>query len=447
MTKTPQKTVATESEQTVATSTKTWSYLLRVFISFVLVILLLDLAWSRLSNQASLNHTETYWQETFLSSTSLLLKNSAASDYDTVALELSSITGLEVAIESLDQLHQQTSGSSKTPQSQLVTINHQRYLLATYPQSNSQIRLGPLPKESRWLPIFVTLGFYVIIAMLIWIWLRPLVTGLDRLSEMTSKFALNYQEPLPELKVRSPVKELASSIESMAHKIRLLLQTQIELTGGLSHEIRTPLARIKFALATARGEMGNRRQFDSIDKDILELEQLVEAMLDYSRLQQTQSILKWRSIDANRFLTQIADKYQWRTKAKVNVDISDMADLPAQQPTIAGDQRLIHLALSNLVVNATRYARDHITITLSIEHGRQVLRVFDDGPGIPTQNRKQTLQPFQKNTSDGGHSDGFGLGLAIVQRIALLHGGGITLDSSPLGGLEVTFRWPLTQPD
>ena len=428
---------------------KSWSYLLRVLLSFVLLVLLLDLGWSALSSQRFVGDetdpesTQAYWQGAFVSLLTSEIEDLQPESFSLAASQLSAELEIGVQIEPLDSLHLDMGGTSGLDQTQLIERNGESFLLLIYPQNNALVRVGPLPQvTSEWPSYGVTLVFYLLISLLIWVWIRPLVRGLDLLSEATHKFASNYREPLPPLQVRSPVKELAQSIEAMADQIRTLIETQVELTGGLSHEIRTPLARIKFALASARSSFGEQTQFDSIEQDLNELEHLVEAMLDYSRLQQAEALTHWQPLDSSAILSGLVEKYRWRTSAKIEVLPNTPSSGATKDQRLNCDLRLMPLAISNLLANATRYADESIRIQSGFTKTGYFVSVGDDGPGIPKDKHSQAILPFKKNAGINDQSDGFGLGLAIVNRIAKLHGGEVQLSRSSLGGLEVSIFWP-----
>ena len=108
------------------------------------------------------------------------------------------------------------------------------------------------------------------------------------------------------------------------------------------------------------------------------------------------------------------------------------------------DPRLMAIALSNLIVNACRYARATVRLTLRAGAAGYELVVEDDGDGVPEAARAAVFKPFTRlDTSRNRETGGFGLGLAIVARIAALHGGAVAVEaSSALGGACFTLRWP-----
>jgi signal transduction histidine kinase len=108
------------------------------------------------------------------------------------------------------------------------------------------------------------------------------------------------------------------------------------------------------------------------------------------------------------------------------------------------EPRLMELALSNLLANALRYARQKVNITVLRQNNLFQLVVEDDGEGIPETDRTAIFRAFTRlDTSRNHGTGGFGLGLAIVARIAALHRGRVAADQSPtLGGARIVLEWP-----
>ena len=108
------------------------------------------------------------------------------------------------------------------------------------------------------------------------------------------------------------------------------------------------------------------------------------------------------------------------------------------------EPRLMELALNNLLANALRYSRSRVSIGLAREKGMCRLVVEDDGEGIPQAQRAAVFHAFARlDTSRNRETGGFGLGLAIVARIAALHRGRASADTSAsLGGARLMIEWP-----
>jgi signal transduction histidine kinase len=114
---------------------------------------------------------------------------------------------------------------------------------------------------------------------------------------------------------------------------------------------------------------------------------------------------------------------------------------PAQ--TVPMDPERMALAASNLLVNASRYAKRDIAIEVVETPAGYELAVEDDGPGIPVSDRDKVFKAFTRlDDSRSRGTGGYGLGLAIVARIAALHGGAARVETSRLGGARFAIAWP-----
>jgi two-component system sensor histidine kinase RstB len=122
------------------------------------------------------------------------------------------------------------------------------------------------------------------------------------------------------------------------------------------------------------------------------------------------------------------------------------------QVTVNGDEWVnadahhLHRALQNLILNASKYANSTIAITFTEDEERWQVDIEDDGRGIPEEDRDKVFIPFQRlDNSRTRASGGYGLGLAIVQRIAFWHGGAVLIEGSELGGAKFSFIWSRSQ--
>ena len=122
----------------------------------------------------------------------------------------------------------------------------------------------------------------------------------------------------------------------------------------------------------------------------------------------------------------------------------DCSSLPAEA-SVKSDPYYLERALSNLLRNATRYAKHTIHVTAAWEGNSVCLWVDDDGDGIPEAERARIFEPFIRlDTSRDRRTGGYGLGLAIVQRVLQWHGGTVTAEAAPppLSGARFKLCWP-----
>jgi signal transduction histidine kinase len=303
---------------------------------------------------------------------------------------------------------------------------------------NSVIQIGPVIESTAPESTLVRLVpplFYLSIFIFVGLWLWPLVRDLNLLTESALSFAADYRKPINTQEEVTSVPDLAQSFDEMSARIRHLIQRQKELTDALSHEVRTPLARIKFALAVVEDKAQVSGELKSISQDVNEIEDLITTMLDYARLDypEREIFLQFKQMDT--WLAEAVRKF-----SLLNEDLRIEQQASSEQ--VRFDPNLMKLALSNLLVNACRYANTLVHVRFSIEAGQYTLSVEDDGQGICESDRKTVFKAFtrldsSRNRETGGH----GLGLAIVARIASLHGGSAWAEESNLGGARIVIAW------
>ena len=303
------------------------------------------------------------------------------------------------------------------------------------------IQIGPVASREASENILMQLIpplFYLSIFVFVGLWLRPLLRDLNLITNSARDFAEDYRQPVKTLDKTTSLRDLAANFDDMSSRIRGLIQGQKELTSALSHEMRTPLARIRFAMAVIgdknRADIGE--ELESIEQDVQEIDQLIGTMLDYARLDHPDREMNWQ-------LTPV-DEWLERTAGKCRIQSHELRvenDLPSQM--VRMDPHLMELALSNLLVNACRYARKLVRLRFTTDDTCYLLSVEDDGQGIPAADREAVFKAFTRlDNSRNRETGGYGLGLAIVARIAALHGGCALAEQSDLGGARMVVAWP-----
>lgn len=284
---------------------------------------------------------------------------------------------------------------------------------------------------------FFTLLFFALLAIAVALWLWPLARDIQQLQRQLQKFGQGMQLPEQKLPAHSLLAPIANSAQQMAEQIRRLVALQREMTHAVSHELRTPLARLSFAL-----EMQNIAENDkqAMLQDVKELDQLVDEMLDYARLESQSVQLKPEQVNLTELLDNLVEKLAPLPGATISLQ-------RPPQLWLLCDGHYLERALQNLLVNAKRYAKQQVVLSLKQEQNSLLFCVEDDGPGIAPAQRDKILQPFVRldESRCKGHG-GFGLGLAIVSRIVSWHQGQILIGDSALGGALFQLRLPIKQP-
>jgi len=306
--------------------------------------------------------------------------------------------------------------------------------------------IGPIPLFN-WMPIELATGVTLLSLFVLSLGVYGLLVPMQRrLREVN--YALNRMKS-GDLSLRLPVNgademaSLASNYNSMSDHIQRLIESQRELMRAVSHELRTPVARIRFGMEMLAEEddyQDRLNQVEQIDKDIEALNNLIDEIMTYAKLEQGTPSFDFERIS----LVEVLDQVVSETEAlKTQKEI--ILNAPAANVEVDAEYRYLHRVVQNLVGNAVRYCDDKVLITGGInERGFAYICVEDDGCGIPEADRKRVFEAFAR--LDGSRtraSGGYGLGLSIVSRIAYWFGGKVEVDESPsLGGARFTMTWP-----
>jgi two-component system, OmpR family, sensor kinase len=220
---------------------------------------------------------------------------------------------------------------------------------------------------------------------------------------------------------RGEVRSLAEVMNGMAERIERQLKEQRELLAAVSHELRTPLARIRLLLELGRG--GDTSVLDQLEHEVLEMDALVGELLASARL----------DFSAMARLPLEAADLGSRALERAALPLALLDAEPGPLP-LEGDPTLLQRALSNLIENARVHGGGVTRLRVDAPDGVVRFSVEDAGQGL-FEGGALAFHPFQR----GETSDGLGLGLALVRRIAEAHGGTAFAENRAEGGARVGF--------
>jgi signal transduction histidine kinase len=229
---------------------------------------------------------------------------------------------------------------------------------------------------------------------------------------------------------RDEVAALAETFNRAAGRIEALVTAHKKLLANASHELRSPLARIRMAIGM-HADGGDQRIRTEVERDIAELDALIDEILLSSRLDTLADQISMEDVD----LLALAAEESARIGAEAQGD-------PA---TLHGEPRLLRRLLRNLVENARRYgASSPIDVTVRrIGNVGVELRVCDRGPGVPESERERIFEPFYRMAGASERSGGVGLGLALVRQIARRHAGEVRCEGREGGGSCFVVELPV----
>ncbi|MEO9612056.1 MAG: ATP-binding protein [Nitratireductor sp.] len=265
----------------------------------------------------------------------------------------------------------------------------------------------------------------IIIAVL---FLRNQIRPIQQLAEAAESFGKG--RPTPEdfrPRGAEEVRRAGLAFLQMRERIERQIEQRTAMLTGVSHDLRTILTRFRLQLAVS----GGKTDVAALDNDIEDMQSMLEGYLSFAR---GEALEDTGRINLETLFAKLADEAKLRGRT-LTVQLSGDPEVHVRPTAFS---RLV----TNLVGNSFRYAKS-VHITAIHGPGSLIVTVDDDGPGIPAEEREHVFRPFvrldEARNQDAG---GTGLGLSIARDIARSHGGDITLNDSPLGGLRCVVRVP-----
>jgi signal transduction histidine kinase len=222
---------------------------------------------------------------------------------------------------------------------------------------------------------------------------------------------------------------------------------QTDFVSAVSHEFRTPLAsmrQLSELLVDDRVPSQARRTdyYRTLQRESERLHRLVEALLDFGRMESGAREYAFAPVDLNGLVTNVVSEF---SAGVVESGVTVETGCADGVGTVAADREALSRALWNLLDNAVKYSPVSRTIwvTTSGEHGRVLVSVRDLGVGIAPDEQQAIFDKFRRGAGAAAtRAKGTGLGLAMVRHIVAAHGGRVTVDSVPGEGSTFTIELP-----
>ena len=279
--------------------------------------------------------------------------------------------------------------------------------------------------SARLFGLWITVPAFIVVIISL-IFLKNQTRPIAALAKAAEKFGRG--ENVDEFKPSgaAEIRQAGYEFERMRKRIIRHLNQRSEMLSGISHDLRTPLTRMKLQTAFIKDEsLANK-----LTEDINEMEKMLNEYLQFTS---SSFLEKDELFNLSDLIDEIIRKYNNQNITK---------SVPSRV-YFNGRKNLIKRCLNNLIDNSTKYG-DKLNIELSKKKIHLVIKVEDDGPGIPESEYENVFKPFYK--IDKGRADSkssVGLGLSIASDIIRSHGGNIKLNKSSLNGLEVKIFLPV----
>ena len=284
----------------------------------------------------------------------------------------------------------------------------------------------PLPRR-----IFVELGLLTLaLAAVLFVMARATTRPLTELARAAEAVGRGERSaPLRETGARE-LREATHAFNAMQERLHRYLDSRTRVLAAMSHDLRTPLTRLKLR-AEALDDDALRERFNA---DLDEMQNMVAGALNLFRGMNHDEPLKPVAVD------ELVAELQ-RELAEVGTAIAVSGAKPA--PLFARPLALKR-CLTNLLSNAAKYGANP-SVVLEDGASELVVRILDEGPGVPAEMLEQVFEPFFRlESSRNIDTGGVGLGLSIARDIAQAHGGSLTLRNRTPHGLEAILRLPRT---
>jgi signal transduction histidine kinase len=250
-----------------------------------------------------------------------------------------------------------------------------------------------------------------------------------------------------EVKVQQRTKELSSALD----EVQKISKMKSEFISAVSHELRTPLTSIKgYASLLIAGKLGEipvkvKERLEKINSHTDNLVQLINNLLDISRIESGHTEMKFLEHDIPSIVQNVVDLLTPQTKEK---NINLLTQFPEGLPNIRMDTDQIERVFINLINNALKFTPENGTITVKAicDQRKITISVSDTGIGIKEENIPKLFTEFYRVENEINQTvKGAGLGLALVKKIILAHGGQIWVTSQQNHGTTFFFTFPLKQ--
>ncbi len=260
------------------------------------------------------------------------------------------------------------------------------------------------------------------------VFMRNQVKPIRRLAQAAERFGKGRDVANFKPEGATEVRQAAAAFLQMRHRIKRQIEQRTEFLAGVSHDLRTPLTRMKLQLAMLPGSA----ESESLQADVSEMEAMVEGYLAFARGEGAEKPVQ---TEVSHLLSEVVGRMRGQTVA-IDLHIEEDLKVPLRRE---GMRR----CLTNLIANAQRYATQ---VTVSAGRRGHTLEVLidDDGPGIPPDKREEVFRPFYRlDPSRNPETGGVGLGLTIARDVVHNHGGELTLEDAPGGGLRARIWLPV----
>lgn len=416
-------------------------FYLLLFVCFLVMTMLVGLVYKFTAERAGRQSLDDLMKSSLYLMRSEL-REIPPHDWAKTLKELDLNLSFDLRIEPLKDFELDPPAMQRLREGDIVALDEKYTFIQRIPRSHYVLAVGPVPylyylHQMRLLDMALMAFIAISLAFPVFIWMRPHWQDMLKLESAAQRFGEGHFTERIHFDSGSSFERLGVAFNQMADNINALIASKKQLIDGIAHELRTPLVRLRYRLEMS--ENLSEAESQALNRDIGQLEALIEELLTYARLDRPQTELSLTTPDFPAWISDHVEDIQMvnpqREVALATLTHGNYGAL---------DMRLMERVLDNLVNNALRYSSQRVAVSLTLQGSRASLLVEDDGPGIAPEERERVFEPFVRlDPSRDRATGGCGLGLAIVHSIAQAMGGEVRCEASPLGGARFCFSWPV----
>ncbi len=290
------------------------------------------------------------------------------------------------------------------------------------------------------LPLSVLVAF---LGGLIWIAVGRALHPLERVRKEIGARGTAHMEELATTDLPDEVMPLVATLNELLARLRRSMSLQRQFTADATHELRTPLTAVRLQAQIAQRAATKAERDEAFRKLVGGIDRaahMVDQLLQLTRLEPDATPIGFTPVSLGDLVRETVSSFQNQARSK-NIDLG-LGN--CDEVSIVGDGASLRVMLNNLVANALTHcpAGSRVDVELRRADTMAELRVSDNGPGIPADQKQRVFDRFFRLT--GTDTVGSGLGLAIVRQVVELHHGAIAMNDAPGGGLLVLVELPIT---
>ena len=352
-----------------------------------------------------------------------------------------------IIIQPLKNINTRSLGINKNQPDGFDTVEHghaswriyidtkganQRFVVAQQTEVRDEIAWANA--ISAMLPILVTaLILLVVIPLIIWSRMKPVA----QLSKKVDGLSVDNINLLSEKNIPSEVSPFVEAINRLLVRARDTIEHQRRFIADASHELRTPVAALSILsenIQAAQSEADREERFNLLHRSIARLNTLDNQLLRLARLRNVE-VDSFSPVAADEVLRDVVTSLHPLAERK-SIDLGVIETTAARLADFNGG---LSQLFENTISNAIYYTPNggRVDVSLSVDNGKAIFKVIDDGPGIDEKDMEKVFTPFYR--VEGNTEPGSGLGLAICSEIAAQLNGKITLTNREEGGLILTY--------